>query len=109
VGGLRSTYVGRPHKDGPVLRQRGHVWYATVYVGDEAKAAAVARSWAEQAQAPGRPASQTTLYDALSDLIEDGKDSYGSLLFGDLGIVTLSLGLPFWFPGIFSASFKNVE
>src|SRR5690349_14101635 len=76
--------MGRPRKEGPVLRQRGCVWYATIYVGskpverstgerDKAKAAAVACSWAEQAEAPDRPATQTTINDALSDLIEDRK------------------------------------
>ncbi len=78
--------MGRPRNEQPPLRQRGDVWYATVYVGgraverstgerSEAKAARVAASWEQEAAAAGREAaaraSNVTLNDVLSELLDD--------------------------------------
>ncbi|HZU82747.1 MAG TPA: hypothetical protein VE987_07515 [Polyangiaceae bacterium] len=84
--------MGRPRKDGPLLRQRGDVWYAAVDVNgrrverstgerDETEALRVAESWTAQAQAQGHEATaragaaggpaRVTLNDVLSELLDD--------------------------------------
>ena len=74
--------MGRPRKQGPLLRKRNGIWYATVYVGgravehstgerDETAAARVAAEWAQAGAPANRDAAQTTLDDALGNLVED--------------------------------------
>jgi len=76
--------MGRHRKDGPRLRRRGGIYYATVYEDgvaverstgehDAEAAETVARSWAAETEAPSgdlaRPSA--TLNDALHALISD--------------------------------------
>ena len=65
------------------LRQRGKIWYATVYdehgnrderstgCTDKAAARAVLATWEREAADPDRAAAATTLNDALTLLLED--------------------------------------
>src|SRR5690349_1167805 len=69
------------------LRQRGAIWYGTVYVGDEqgnrrpqerstgctdrAAARAVLAQWEREAADPNRLLANTTLNEALTLLLED--------------------------------------
>ncbi len=76
--------MGRHRKDGPRLRLRNGIYYATVYDGgvpverstgehDRKVAEALARSWSDQTEAPrGDPSRPSaTLNDALDALISD--------------------------------------
>jgi hypothetical protein len=77
--------MARPRKERPPLRQRGDVWYATVYFNgreierstgqrDQAAAASVAAGWKQEAEAQSRPATPSTgapLNDVLSELLDD--------------------------------------
>jgi hypothetical protein len=80
--------MGRPRKEGPLLRCRNGVYYGTVYVAgepverstgerDEAEAARVVAGWTETAAqvAQDRRAEESspTLNDVLSELIADRK------------------------------------
>jgi len=73
--------MGRPRKK-LQLRQRGGIWFATIYVGgkrterstgegDEAEATRVALTWVEASEAPGSQTPACTLNEALGELLDD--------------------------------------
>ena len=76
--------MGRPRNEGPLLRKRHGIWYATVYVGgravehstgerDREAAACVAAAWTQAGAPANRDAAQTTVDDAVGDLVDDRK------------------------------------